>query len=305
MIVSVSRRTDIPACYADWFFNRLDAGFADVRNPMNPRQVSRVGLTPEQVDAFVFWTKDPRPMLDRLDRLQGRAFYFLFTLTAYGRDLEPGLLDKETVLVPAFRKLAERIGPERVIWRYDPILLSERYPAAFHRQRFGELAGQLQGATSQCIISFLDLYAGTARRLQPAGLHAFSDEQRLVLAGDLSEMARRNGMSMSACAESLDLQPFGISPAACIDLRLLERLLVRPLRRHAGKPLRPGCNCLPSVDIGMYDTCRLGCLYCYARHSAAAAARLIPAHDPCSSLLCGQLGPDDCVRERKMPLLGR
>ena len=143
MIVSVSRRTDIPAFYADWFFRRLKEGFVLVRNPMNVHQVSRVRLDAEAAEGFVFWTKNPAPMLDRLHLLQNRAYYFQFTLTSYGLDVETCLPSKGRVLLPAFQRLAEIVGPERVLWRYDPILLNDVYTPEVHLRRFEALAKRL------------------------------------------------------------------------------------------------------------------------------------------------------------------
>ena len=144
MIVSASRRTDIPNYYSDWFFNRLKAGYALVKNPMNAAQIRRVELSPEAVDCFVFWTKNPAPMLPRLEELRDYAFYFQFTLTGYGRDIEPGIPHKREVMLDVFRQLAGRVGKERVIWRYDPILITDRYTPEYHVRTFGEIAAALE-----------------------------------------------------------------------------------------------------------------------------------------------------------------
>ena len=171
MIVSASRRTDIPAFYSDWFFRRLEEGYLYVKNPMNPRQVSKILLSQDTVDCFVFWTKDPGPMMERLsvlDRL-GYPYYFQFTLTPYGTDVEPGLPHKNE-LVRTFRELSCRLGPERVIWRYDPVLLSPSYTREYHFQWFSRLCGSLEGYTHTCVISFLDIYRkikGRMEQIQP------------------------------------------------------------------------------------------------------------------------------------------
>ncbi len=128
MIVSASRRTDIPAFYAPWLERRLEDGFVLVRNPRNPAQVRRISLAPVDVDCFVFWTKDARPLSGLLDRLDdaGYPYYFQWTVTPYGSGLEPGIAPKEEILA-AFRTLAGRLGPHRVVWRYDPVIVSEEY----------------------------------------------------------------------------------------------------------------------------------------------------------------------------------
>ena len=157
MILSVSRRTDIPAYYSAWFLNRLAEGFVLVPNPHNPRQLSRIPLSPETVDCIVFWTKNPAPMLDALPRIEaaGYPFYFQFTLTPYGPRTEPGLPPKEE-LVRAFWALSRRLGPKRVVWRYDPVMVDGRYPTAWHLERFEALCNALEGAAERCVFSFVD-----------------------------------------------------------------------------------------------------------------------------------------------------
>lgn len=295
MILSVSRRTDVPAFYAPWFFNRLKAGYACARNPMNPRQVSRVSLSPDVVDAIVFWTKNPLPMLGRLRELSSYMYYFQFTLTGYGPDVEPGLPSKRQVLVPAFQRLSQAIGPDRVIWRYDPIFLSDTYTPAYHRRAFAALAQALAPFTRTCTISFLDHYRKTERNMAPLSLRPFPPEQQLELAEAMAAIARRHGLQINTCAESLELSHLGIGHARCIDPQLLERLLGCPLHLPKDKNQRPACGCAPAVDIGAYNTCRHGCRYCYANFSASTVAAQSSRHDPASPLLVGSLLPEDKV----------
>ena len=158
MILSVSRRTDIPNYYPEWFFNRIRDGRAYVRNPMNPRQVSDVPLAPEVVDCIVFWTKNPARMIERLDELSAYNYYFQFTLTGYGRDMERGVPHKKEKMIPLFRELSQKIGKERVIWRYDPIIVNDRYTAKYHIRAFGQIAEALDGFTEKVVISFVDIY---------------------------------------------------------------------------------------------------------------------------------------------------
>lgn len=157
MILSVSRRTDIPAFYSDWFFNRLQAGFVDVRNPMNIHQISRIKISPDVVDCIVFWTKNPKKMLDRLDELSGYNYYFQFTINPYDKQIEHYVPQKSEVIA-TFQALSMKIGPEKVIWRYDPILLTNKIDVNYHIKYFNELAKRLNGYTNRCVISFVDLY---------------------------------------------------------------------------------------------------------------------------------------------------
>lgn len=303
MIISASRRTDIPAYFSDWFFNRLSAGFVLVRNPMNPRQISRVALTPDVVDGFVFWTKNPAPMLDRLSLLQDYPFYFQLTLTAYGRDVEAGLPGKGEALVPTFVRLAEAIGPERVIWRYDPIFLSETYTADYHLRWFGQLARRLSPCTRRCTISFIDFYRGTERQMADLNLLPFPAQAQAELARRLAEIAHGYGLAIDTCAEAMDLSAYGIGHAHCIDGALLSRLGGVPLAVSPDKNQRPACGCAESIDIGAYNTCRNGCRYCYANYIPSTITANAARHDPHSPLLIGDLADDDRVVERKMASL--
>lgn len=293
MIISASRRTDITAHYSQWFFRRLEAGSVCVRNPVNFHQVSRISLSPEVVDGIVFWTKNPSPMMDDLHLLKDYPFYFQFTLTAYGQDLEPGVPSKNDVIVPAFQELSRRIGPERIIWRYDPILLTQKYTAEYHVHYFEALSKRLSGFTNKCVISFVDLYRHLGRQFQP-----LDTAEIFELTGRLSDIAQKYHLTLETCAESLDLSQFGIHHGHCIDGELFEKLIGQSLSLSKDKNQRDACGCMASIDIGMYDSCANGCKYCYANHSPAAVRRNIQAHDPSSPFLCGNLSPEDIVRDR-------
>ena len=213
MIVSASRRTDIPAFYMEWMLARLRAGFALVRNPMNPAQVRRVGLTPEEADCIVFWSKNPAPLLARIGELEsfGIPFGINFTLNAYRADFEPRLPPVETRL-DTFRALAGRIGRRKMTWRYDPILFTPEYDEAFHIDRFGRLAQALAGHTERCIVSFLDFYARTVRNTAGKSVCDPPPEDRNRLAAELARIGREYGIEVEACAESGLCLP----AAACI-----------------------------------------------------------------------------------------
>lgn len=300
MILSVSRRTDIPAFYADWFFRRLQAGYVLVRNPYRFHAVSRIALSPDVVDGIVFWTKNPAPMLARLNELRDYPFYFQCTATAYGTDLEVHVPDKDHTVLPAMRRLAEMIGPERVIWRYDPVLLSQKYTVDFHRQRFTQMAKTLQGSTKRCVISFLDLYPSMQKEAARLGLRAPDRQEAETLAAYFADIAAQNGIKAETCAENIDLAHLGIAHGCCIDKALLEK--IGGFKLHTKKDLnqRPFCGCCASVDIGTYATCPGGCVYCYANRGAAAAKNAFAAHDAHAPLLLGQLLPDDIVTEKVM-----
>lgn len=300
MIISCSRRTDIPAFYADWFYHRIREGYTCVRNPMNPLQVSKIRLTPDVADGFVFWTKNPAPMIPRLHELRDYAYYFQFTLTPYGKDIEPNLPVK-IKLMSTFRRLADEIGARRVVWRYDPILVNPEWTAETHLRTFETMARLLEGATRKVTISFLDMdYRNVRRNAETLAARELSVREKLSLAGKLSQIARACGMEMSACAEDLDLSACGISPARCVDGDLFETLLHCRLEVKKDQTQRPACGCAQSVDIGMYNSCAHACRYCYANYSAADIAQNRQKHDPASPLLIGEIGQMDRVTERVM-----
>lgn len=285
MVVSVSRRTDVPRFYMDWFLQRVQAGYAQVCNPLNPRQVRQVPLTPETVDAVVFWTKDPVGLLAHGEDVPF-PWYVQFTLNDYGPEVEPRLPDVEE-RVARFRALSARFGPQRVVWRYDPILFSQIYTPAQHLRRFRRLAVSLRGHTDQVVVSFLDMYPKIKKRMAPLGAEELPEEELHRFARQLAGIAGENGMRITACAEPLDLRAEGIGPGSCIDKQRLENLLGRPLSLPRDKNQRPACGCAASVDIGAYNTCLHGCRYCYANGSESLVARTVARYDSFSPLLCG------------------
>lgn len=304
MILSVSRRTDVPAWYSDWFFERLRAGYADVRNPYRAGQVSRVPLTPDAVDGIVFWTKNPLPMLNRLRELGNYAYYFQFTLTPYDGKLEPRLPSKRDVLVPTFRQLSDLAGPHRAVWRYDPVILTEEWTMERHQHCFREMAEDLDGATDECIVSFVDDYACMRQRMRQAGGRAPTESEAGMLLGSFAETALEHGMKLSACCEAALLagRESGKDawPARCIDANRLSRIAGCHIEAPPDTNQRAGCCCAKSVDVGAYNTCQTGCVYCYATHSAGRLDVRVGRYAPDSSLLCDRLLPSDRVVTRSV-----
>lgn len=303
MIISVSRRTDIPSYYSTWFFNRLKEGYAYVRNPMNPHQISEISLSPDVVDGIVFWTKNPTPMLNSLDKLQNYTYYFQYTLTPYGDDVEKNIPSKSNIIIPTFRKLSSLIGKERVVWRYDPILLSDKYTLQYHMQCFCRLCDKLADYTEKCTISFLDLYKNMQRNITPLGIRPLSYGQAEELAGYFSEVAHEHGIYIDTCAENMELDKYGIKHASCIDQDRLERIGNYKLDIERDKNQRDACNCVSSIDLGAYNTCQNGCVYCYANFNQTLVNDCCKKHNPSSPLLYGEVGIDDIIRPRAMKSL--
>ena len=296
MIISASRRTDIPAFYPEWFIRRIRAGFCTVPNPFNPQQVSRVSLDPQDVDVVVFWTRNPRPLFPHLDELDRRGFryYFQFTLLNHPRQLEPKALPLDASL-QAFHQLAERVGAARVIWRYDPIVITPQTQAVFHLQTYQSIARALQGAALRSVVSLVDDYPKLRKRQkalagQGMGWQAvaepFPQEVGDMLRG-MAEAAQAHGMEIASCAEPFDLRPYGIAPGKCVDDGYILRTFGLQVSQSKDPSQRPACGCVLSKDIGMYDTCPFGCQYCYASNPERARQNYA-AHDPDASSLLGE-----------------
>ena len=300
MIISASRRTDIPAFYSEWLFNRLQEEYVLVRNPMNVHQIGKINLSPNVVDGIVFWTKNPVPMLDRLSELEKYTYYFQFTLTAYDREVEPNIPSKNNVIIPAFQKLSKAIGRDRVIWRYDPIFFNDRYTMDYHCKYFQVLASKLGDYTEKCTVSFLDLYKNTERNVRPLNIQPETVEMQIEMMQKLSDIAKRYGIYVDTCAEKIDLGKLRIPHACCIDKERFERLGKCKLKLGKDPNQRAECGCVASIDIGTYNTCHHGCLYCYANYSQTSVAKNTQAHNPKSPLLFGEIGADDVIKEREV-----
>ncbi len=300
MIISASRRTDIPAFYSEWFMNRIKEGYVIVRNPMN-NQALRIVLNPEIVDCIVFWTKNPVPMIPKLDELKDYCYYFQVTLTGYGKDVEAHVPDKKKVLIPAFQQLSEKIGPEKVIWRYDPILVNERYTVDYHIKAFTQIAESLKGYTEKCVFSFVDEYAKNSKAMRSLGVQSLSEEDMKSIAIQLRDIAKANDMTIATCAEKIDLEELGIEHNACIDKALIERITGGTIKntkkniKDSGQ--RHECKCMASKEIGAHNTCGNGCVYCYANYSPDSVKKSMERYDPMSPILCDVIRPDEVVKD--------
>ncbi len=299
MIISASRRTDIPSYYSEWLFNRLKDRYVLVRNPMNMHQVSKIDLSPDVVDAIVFWTKNPAPMLSRLEELNDYTYYFQFTLNAYAPDAEQHLPSKNKVIIPAFQRLSQEIGKEKVVWRYDPVFFSEKYSMKYHCRYFEVLASKLGAYTEKCTVSFIDRYRSTERNGKPLHIMKETYAMQKELLQRFAEIAEEYGLYIDACAEAGDFHSIGVGPARCIDKERIERIGGFKLDIGKDANQRPECGCAASIDIGAYNTCKNGCLYCYANDHADAVQKNFSLHNPKSPLLFGEPGEADKITERK------
>lgn len=300
MIVSASRRTDIPAFYSPWFFNRLREGYVLVPNPFDPKTISRVCLGPAVVDCIVFWTKNPAPMLPRLGELDAYNYYFQYTLNPYGADIENRLppLEKR---IETFKRLSDKVGRERVVWRYDPILTNEKYTADFHCEAFARIARALRDHTETCMLGFIDHYRHIRSAVGALGIEPLRQDEIERMALSFRRTVAETPLMLNTCTVKVDLRHLGIPAGMCIDGGLVERIAGYPIAAKKDRNQRQVCNCLESIDIGTYESCLNGCVYCYAikgNYNTAEYNRR--RHDPLSPLLVGRLGDDDVVKERSV-----
>jgi hypothetical protein len=283
VIVSASYRTDIPAFYAAWFLNRLGAGYCRVANPYGGGTYE-VALAPEAVDGFVFWTRNMRPLMADLDRIRQIApFVVQFTLTGYPRALESSVIAVAEA-VAQLGELRRRFGPRAAVWRYDPIVFAAGMDAAAHEARFAALTRGLAGSVDEVVLSVMTPYRKSRRNLDRAARrHGFAwhdpplDEKQALLAR-LADIAAEHGVAPTLCSQP-ELLVAGLGEARCIDADRLSDVAQRPIAaRENGN--RPGCRCALSRDIGAYDTCPHGCVYCYAVSDRDRAVGNFRAHDP-------------------------
>ena len=294
MIINTGQRTDIPAFYAEWFANRLREGVVCVRNPYNPSQVSRYRLDPTVVDVIGFCTKNPAPMFPYLDLLKDYGQYWFVTITPYGRDMEPNVPDKHRLLED-FKRLSEQVGVNAIGWRYDPILLSERYTTAYHLRAFEAMASALEGYTQTAVISFIDLYPKVRRNFPEA--REVRAEERIRLGKALIEIASTHGMIVKPCAEGDELAPYGADCGGCMRLGDYEKAIGKKLSAPKRKGTRAGCACYLACDIGAYNTCKHLCKYCYANAVPTRVLTQSRLHDPRSPFLIGNYRDGDVIHD--------
>ena len=293
MILNTGSRTDIPAYYSDWFYNRIEAGYVLVRNPYYPSQITKYLLSPDVIDVMVFCTKNPFPMLDRLSLLSAFDTFWFVTITPYGAEIEPHVLPKEQIIA-SFKQLSEAIGSSRISWRYDPVLITDTYSIAHHIEQFHQMAEALSGYTTQCVVSFIDLYEKTKRNFW--GIRSVTNKEQEVLIEAFSHIAKENGLQIHLCCENASLVRENVDANGCMSKTVLEKALGCRLDVPKKKTARSECSCLLGADIGAYNTCGHGCLYCYANYDMETVAKNRKLHNTSSPLLIGELSEQDVVK---------
>ena len=297
MIINTGSRTDIPACYSEWFYNRIREGTVMVRNPYYPQQVMKYRLSPDVVDCLIFCTKNPEPMISRLEELNHYRQLWFVTITPYGKEIEPNVPDKNRVM-ESFCRLSKVVGKRAIRWRYDPVFVTDQYSTAFHLEQFEKMAERLHGYTNGCVISFIDLYEKTKKNF--SGVREVGKEDRMKMGEAFARIGKKHGMTIYSCCEGTELEQFGVNCTGCMTKEVIERAIGEQLSvPKKGKPAREGCSCLLGGDIGAYNTCTNGCIYCYANYDQETVKRNRTLHDKNSAFLIGRARIEDEVREAK------
>ncbi len=293
MILNTGGRTDTVQYYTEWLLNRFSEGYVLTRNPLFPNKISRYDLTPDKVDCVVFCSKNYQPILPRLHEITD-CFntYFHYTITAYDKDIEPGVPSIEESVETLIR-LSEQVGKQRVAWRYDPVLLTKEYTIERHLQTFERMAGALAPYIDRCIFSFVEMYKKLESNMPE--LIPLSTADMDELACGLGSIAQKYGIHLQTCGTNGDYSCYGIHASGCMTLDILGEANAIEFKKLKHKGMRQGCHCIESRDIGAYDTCLNGCKYCYANKSPQKAFDNYKYHDPKSPLLLGDVRPEDTV----------
>lgn len=294
MILNVSGRTDIVAFYSKWFMNRYREGFLDVRNPFQPKFVSRIYF--EDVDAILFCTKNPIPILKDISEIQ-KPILFHITLTPYQKDIEPNVPPKGQI-IEAIKKISSMIGKKYVYVRYDPIFLSEKYDINYHIKSFEHLCTLLDGFVEHIIISFLDDYKNVQKNKPILKNKPFLESDYEAIGKNFSAIAHVHNMTIQTCCEKKNLVEYGFDKKECLSHTLAFQLTGKT-NFKTWKARGNNCKCVEMVDVGVYNTCSHFCKYCYANYDEKQVEENRKNHIDTSSLLIGKLKDDDVIKIRK------
>ena len=294
MILNVSGRTDIVAFYSKWFMNRYKEGYLDVRNPFNKKLVSRIYFS--DVDLIMFCTKNPIPIIDKIKEIN-KPILFHITLTPYNKDIEPNVIDK-TKIIEGIKELSKIIGIDNIYVRYDPIIISDKYNIDYHIKAFNKLCILLNGYVKRIIISFLDEYKNVKENRNILKYKTLTDNDYKLIGENFSKIALNNGMTVQTCFEDMNLVEYGLVKGECLSHELAYKLTGKSYKSWTARKERK-CNCVQMVDIGVYNSCKHFCKYCYANYNEKEVINNYKNHNPNSSLLIGELESDDIIKVRR------
>lgn len=297
MIVNVGGRTDIVNYYSEWLMNRIKEGFAYSRNPLFQNNVSKISLLPEDVDCLMFCSKNYKPMLKYMQELNEKYRIIChYTITAYEKEVEPNV-PTITESIKTLMELSNIIGKEKVLWRYDPILLTKKYTIQMHLKTFESMAKQLSKYVQRCIFSFVEMYKKLEYNMPE--ILPFTEQDKIRILKGLGEIAQKYDLLIQTCGTDENYETYGIHVSGCTTPEILEQANNVKYKTVKAKPMRKGCHCIPSRDIGAYDTCLNGCKYCYANKRPDLAKENVELHDKNSPLLLGNLKQTDKITEAK------
>ena len=296
MILNTGNRTDIPAFFSDWFFNRIQEGFVCVRNPYFPHQVTKYILDPQVIDIICFCTKNPKPMLSRLDLIKDYKQFWFVTITPYNQTIEPYVPNKNEI-IRSFIELSKKIGSHCIGWRYDPIFLNDYYTIEYHLRIFEKMCQKLTGYTHQYVISFIDLYQKTKKNFKE--VQEVNQKDQIYLCQKFVEIGKKYNIEIYTCHENESLKTTGVHTSGCMNQQIIERALGHSLKLPKINEARQGCRCLLNNDIGVYNTCLHSCLYCYANYDRVTVLKNVKMHNKKSPFLIGDFQKDDIIKEAK------
>ncbi len=296
MIINTGMRTDIPAFYSTWLYNRIKEGYVYVRNPYYRNQITKYSLNPSVVDCLTFCTKNPHPMISRISELDKYNQFWFITITPYGKELEPNVPDKK-VVIDDFKILSKHLGADSVALRYDPIIITPKYSVQMHIKCFEKLLTQLRGYTKDCTISFLDLYEKVKRNAPD--LKTPTKSEQIEIAKAFAKIGKENDIIIHGCCEKDYLKEYGIDITGCMSQEIVEKAIHNRIKVPKRKNQRIQCNCVLGNDIGVYNTCLHLCKYCYANENEKLVEENVRIHNENSPLLIGKVENDDKITETK------
>jgi DNA repair photolyase len=282
MILNISGRTDIVAFYCDWLMNRLEEGYVDVRNPFNPKMVSRIMI--DDVDLLFFCTKNPLPILDKINNIK-KKMYFHITLTSYKKNIEHNVPSKKDI-IEGIKKLSEIVGKENIVIRYDPVLVNDEYTVDYDIKAFDKLCDLLDGYISKMLISFIDDYKNVRNNYSTLKYRKLNEDDYKRIGESFSKSAKKHNILVHTCAEVRDLTEYGFIKDECMSKELAFKLTGKTYKRWNARKNVP-CKCIEMADIGVYNSCKHFCKYCYANFDEKQVNDNYKNHNPKSSLLIG------------------
>ena len=291
MIINVGGRTDIVNYYTPWLLNRLEEGYAYSRNPFARENVYKLSLKSEDVDCLLFCSKNYQPILKHIGGIDEKYNILCnYTITAYGKDIEPKV-PSINQSIKTLKRLSDIVGVNKILWRYDPILLTEKYTVEKHLETFEYLAEKISPLVYRCIFSFVDMYKKVEENMPE--IIPFTDEDKVKLLKGIGEISKKYNLYTQTCATNESYERYGIHAAGCTTREILEQAHNVVYKNVKGTGIRENCHCIPSRDIGAYNSCLSECKYCYANRKPDIPKKVIKMHDEKSPLLLGQLKEND------------